>query len=82
VEEEPKGLTCYFRHLGEVFRKAEIEVTKENRKEIGKLIQDMMGVKYSDCPATWKKVKERLAKGEDEFAAELKKQWTKKKRIS
>lgn len=75
-------MTCYFRHLDEVFRKARIEVTKENRKEIDKLIQDMIGMKHSDCPATWKKVKERLAKGEDEFAAELKIQWTNKKRIS
>jgi hypothetical protein len=69
-------VTCYLRHLGTVLAKADLEVTKENRKQIGCIIQTIVG-ETTDCPAVWKKVKARLAQNEDAFIAELKTAWKK-----
>jgi ribosomal protein L17 len=70
-------LTCYFRHLQAVFEKAGIEVTKENKQELDKLIHKIVSVKYKDCPNTGREVKKRIAADEEGFIAELKKQWSK-----
>jgi ribosomal protein L17 len=65
-------VTCYFRHLQEVFRKAGIEVTKENRQEIDKTIHNIVGVAYKNCPAAWREVKKRIAEDEEGFVSMLK----------
>jgi hypothetical protein len=65
-------MTCYFRHLQMVFQKAEIKVTKENKKEIDQAIHRIVAVEYRNCPATWKEVKKLIAKDEDGFASKLK----------
>ena len=70
-------MTCYFRHLNEVFRKAGIEVTSQNKREIDRAIHNIVGVKYKDCPAAWKEVKKRLAENEETFLSDLKKALTK-----
>jgi molecular chaperone GrpE (heat shock protein) len=70
-------VTCYFRHLNEVFEKAGITVTKENRQEIDKAIHKIVGVEYKSCPAAWKEVKKRLAEDEEAFVSALKKALTK-----
>jgi hypothetical protein len=67
-------MTCYLRHLGVVLLKADIIVTKENRKQIGCVIQNLVG-ESSDCPVVWRKVKQRLATDEAAFIAELKEAW-------
>jgi hypothetical protein len=64
-------MTCYLRHLGLVLVKADITLTKENRKQIGCIIQTLVG-ETSDCPAVWQKVKQRLAENEDTFVTDLK----------
>jgi molecular chaperone GrpE (heat shock protein) len=64
-------VTCYFRHLNEVFKKAGITVTKENRQKIDKAIHKIVGVEYSNCPATWKEVKKRLVEDEGAFVSAL-----------
>jgi hypothetical protein len=69
-------LTCYFRHLREIFEKAGIEVTNENKREIDKVFHDIVGVKYKDCPAAWKEVKKRIAEDEASFVFELKRKWS------
>lgn len=66
-------MTCYFRHLKDVFKKAGIEVTNENKREIDRVIHGIVGVDYKDCPATWREVKKRIAVDEDGFVSELKK---------
>jgi hypothetical protein len=71
-------MTCYFRHLQEVFRKAGIEVTTANRREIDVMIRGIVGVAYKDCPATWREVKKRLADDADGFASTLKTAWEKR----
>jgi NCAIR mutase (PurE)-related protein len=66
-------VTCYFRHLNEVFKKAGIEVTNKNKREIDRVIHEIVGVEYKSCPATWRKVKERLAEDEAAFVSRLSK---------
>lgn len=70
-------MTCYFRHLKQVFEKAGIDVTKENKREIDKVIHSILGVEYKSCPAAWKEVKKRLAEDESKFVAQLKEEWVK-----
>jgi molecular chaperone GrpE (heat shock protein) len=65
-------LTCYFRHLKQVFRKAGIEVTSENRQEIDRVIHGIVGVEYKNCPTAWKEVKKRIAEDKEDFVSELK----------
>jgi predicted Fe-Mo cluster-binding NifX family protein len=64
-------LTCYFRHLKQVFEKAGIEVTKENKRDVDKAIHQIVGVEYKNCPAAWKELKRRLAEDEKRFVSEL-----------
>ena len=67
-------MTCYFRHLEGVFAKAGIEVTKENRKQLGSIIQAIIGID-AECPAVWRQIKKRLAEDENGFVSELKAAW-------
>ena len=70
-------MTCYFRHLQEVFKKAGIGVTEENKREVDKIIHRIVGVKYKDCSATWKEVKRRISEDEEGFALRLRNEWNK-----
>jgi len=65
-------MTCYFRHLQHVFKKVGIEVTRENKREIDRVIHGIVGVEYKSCPAAWKEVKKRIAEDEECFVSELK----------
>lgn len=65
-------MTCYFRHMKDVFSKVGVEVTKENRKEIDRKIHSIVGIDYKNCSATWKEVKKRIAENEEAFIARLK----------
>jgi hypothetical protein len=68
-------MTCYFRHLQEIFTKAGIEVTGENKHEVDKIIHEIVGVNYKNCPPTWKEVKRRIADDKEAFVSQLKKAW-------
>jgi ribosomal protein L17 len=65
-------MTCYFRHLNQVFEKADIEVTPANKKEIDRIIHDIVGVNYKNCPAAWRQVKSRVLEDEANFVSMLK----------
>jgi len=65
-------MTCYFRHLNEIFKKAGIDVTSQNRREVDKVIHNIVGVEYKNCPAAWREVKKRLAEDEEAFISRLK----------
>ena len=54
-------VSCYLRHVKEVLAEAGVEVTPENRKQIDRAFHELMGVRYKDCPATWRKLKQELA---------------------
>jgi hypothetical protein len=58
--------------MKEVFEQANVEVNKENRKDIDRVIHNIVGVEYKNCSATWKAVKEKLAANKDGFIQELK----------
>jgi hypothetical protein len=69
-------MTCYFRHIQDVFKKGGIEVSNENKREIDRVIHGIVGVEYKNCPATWREVKKRIAEDEEGFVSELKKALT------
>ena len=72
-------MTCYFRHLTEIFEKAGIEVTKENRREIDRVIRNIVGVRYGSCIEVWKEIKKRITADKADFASQLKNSWKKRK---
>jgi len=70
-------MTCYFRHIQDVLKKAGIEVTKDNKREIDRVIHGIVGVGYKNCPAAWGEVKKRIAENEESFVSKLKEALTK-----
>ena len=66
-------MTCYFRHLKDVFKNAGVEVTRENKRELDRIIHGFVGVEYKNCSSTWREVKKRIAEDEEGFIAMLKK---------
>lgn len=65
-------VTCYFRHLQNIFKKAGVQVTRENKREIDRIIHSIVGVQYKNCPAAWKEVKRRITEEEASFVSKLK----------
>ena len=57
-------MSCYFRHLKEILNEAGIEVTPSNRKQIDRIMHNILGVTYKDCPATWKRLKQEIVGNE------------------
>jgi hypothetical protein len=70
-------LTCYFRHLKDVFKKAGIEVTKDNKREVDRVVHGIVGVEYKNCSAAWREVKKRMTKNEEGFVSKLRNAWGK-----
>lgn len=56
-------MSCYFRHLKEVFAEAGIEVSPANKKALDQAWHRCVGVEYKDCPAAWRKLKLELQSG-------------------
>jgi len=63
-------MTCYFRHLDTVFKRAGLIIDVDNRKRVDLIIHEMVGVKYKDCTETWKALKS-LLEDEEAFAQRL-----------
>ena len=63
-------MSCYFRHMKDIFEEAGIEVTKENKKEIDRVVHGLVEVAYKNCPSTWKAVKEQIT-GDDKARGRL-----------
>ncbi len=67
-------MSCYFRHLNEVFAEAGVAITPQNRKQADEAIHKLMGTHYKDCPATWREFKKQVLASEQarrEFIARL-----------
>jgi hypothetical protein len=73
------AMTCFFWQLEEVFSKAGMEVTKENRREIDGVIRNIVDMKSGNCPDVWREVKKRIAEDEAGFVSALKTAWKKRK---
>jgi len=69
-------MTCYFRHLKDLFQKAGIPVTTQNKAEADKIIHKIVGEQYKNCPSTWRQVKKRIEEDEANFITELARAWT------
>lgn len=54
-----------------------MEVTRENKGEIDRVIHEIVGVEYKNCPKVWKEVKKRIVEDEKAFVLEFKKRWSK-----
>ena len=68
-------MSCYFRHMKEVFEDVGVEITKENKKEIDRIIHGLVGVEYKNCSPTWKAIKEKIKvddKARNRFVKKLK----------
>ncbi len=68
-------MSCYFRHMKDIFAAIGLEVTKENKKEVDRAIHGLVKVIYKNCPPTWKAVKGQITKDEKargEFIERLK----------
>ena len=64
-------MTCYFRHMKEIFAEIGVEVTPENKQDIDKQIHKFLGVEYKNCSATWKELKKRREEDETSFMKSL-----------
>ena len=53
-------MSCYFRHLKDVFAEAGVEVTPQNKKEIDQAIHRFVEVTYKDCPSTGRKLTQEV----------------------
>ena len=53
-------MSCYTRHLEELFQEVRIEDTMVNRKYIDGHTRKALGMTGEGCPAVWKEVKARL----------------------
>jgi molecular chaperone GrpE (heat shock protein) len=68
-------MSCYFRHMKDVLAAAGVEVTPENKKEIDRIIHEIVDVDYKNCSPTWKGVKEHIKqddKARNQFIKKLK----------
>jgi len=70
-------MSCYFRHMGDIFEAAGIQVTGENKKELDRILHQLTGVEYKSCSPTWKRIKELRADEESrrKLIADLKARW-------
>jgi hypothetical protein len=68
-------MSCYFRHMRDILEEAGVEITAKNKKDIDRIIHNLVDVEYKDCPPTWKKVKEHIRqdpKARERFILRLK----------
>ena len=70
-------MSCYFRHMKDILDKAGIEVTKESKKEIDRIVHGLVDVEYKNCSSAWKAVKEHI-KGDDKSRGQFVKKLEKK----
>ena len=54
-------MSCYTRHLGDLFALAGIENTRENRKRADGFLREIIAMTGEGCPVVWREVKSRLA---------------------
>jgi hypothetical protein len=67
-------MSCYFRHMQDIFAESGISVTPANKKQVDQAIHKIVNVSYKNCPAAWKQIKAGTAAPQDrqEFIRKLK----------
>jgi hypothetical protein len=62
--------------MKDILEEAGIEITKENKKEVDRLIHGLVDVEYKACSPAWKAVKEQIRgdeKARKQFIEKIKK---------
>jgi hypothetical protein len=52
--------------MNNIFKELDIEITKENKKEIDRILHKIVEIEYKNCPDAWKKIKEIIKGGDEE----------------
>jgi hypothetical protein len=47
--------------MEDIFSEAGIQVTKENKRELDRVLHELVDVKYKSCSPTWSRIKELRA---------------------
>lgn len=58
--------------MKDIFERAGVIVSKENRKDLDKIIHNIVGIEYKNCSETWREVKAKLADNEELFIDQFK----------
>ena len=68
-------MSCYVRHLGDVFATAGIPDTRESRRWVHAMVQEITG--EQDCPRIWRRAKAALASDAEReiLIATLRERW-------
>lgn len=66
-------MSCYFRHMKDILDECGIEVTKDNKKEIDRILHGLVNVEYKNCSPAWKLIKEHIKTNENARNAFIKK---------
>jgi len=77
-------MSCYFRHMKDILEEVGVEVTKENKKEIDRVIHGLVDVEFKNCPSTWKALKAHIRvdeKTRNQFVKRLKQALTKSENL-
>lgn len=53
-------MSCYLRHLSNELHEAGIELTPANRRQIDRMLHELVDVPFKACPEAWKRLKEEL----------------------
>jgi len=64
-------MSCYFRHMEDIFGLAGIDITKDNKKDIDRAIHKIVEIDYKNCSDAWKKIKEIIKGNDEDKKAEL-----------
>ena len=68
-------MSCYFRWMKDILEEAGVIIDKDNKKDVDRIIHELVDVEYKNCSPTWKEVKARIKSDEaarNRFVAELK----------
>jgi hypothetical protein len=70
-------MSCYFRYMEDIFQEAGIQVTKENKKDLDRILHQLVDAEYKSCSPTWKRVKALKADqaSRRKLVEELKARW-------
>ena len=71
-------MSCYFRHMKNELEEAGVQITRENKKDIDRILHEMADVAYKNCSPTWKAIKAHIKadeKARQAFIQELKKKF-------
>ena len=67
------SLTCYFRHMKNIFEEMGVEISADTKRDVDQQIHNLLGIEYKNCSSTWKEVKSKLADNRTAFISDLKK---------